>query len=273
MKHPRTVIIVGGGRAGGSIAIAARDAGLDVRIVPGPSGRAPAGFENARVPREESLPPADLVILAVSDGAIAEVAAGILTRLRGRPIVAHLSGLTSIRHLSVLADAGLPVGSLHPLMTLPDPDRGAAALAGASAAITGEDGVVAALSSFAEALGMRPFVLADEDKPLYHAAASAASNFVTTVLGLAQDLAVAAGVAPSSFRPLAEAAVAAVFEAGAAVALTGPVARGDWGTVHAQLTAVEGVSTGIARDFRALVEVTAHRAGRLDEFRAVVESD
>jgi predicted short-subunit dehydrogenase-like oxidoreductase (DUF2520 family) len=64
-----------------------------------------------------------------------------------------------------------------------------------------------------------------------------------------------------------------VFEAGASAALTGPVARGDWATVHAQLRAVDELSAGLGRDFRSMIEVTARRAGRLDEARSAVESD
>ncbi len=267
------MIIVGGGRAGGSLAIAARSAGFDVRIVAGPSGRVPAGLADATIAPDEPFPPAELVVLAVRDEAIPEVAAGILARVQGRPIVVHLSGLTSLQVLAEVTRAGLPIGSFHPLMTLSDPERGAAALRGASAAITGGEQVAATLAAFADALGMRPFVLADQSKPLYHAAASAASNFVTAVLGVAEDLAAAAGVPFSSFRPLAHAAVAAVFEAGASAALTGPVARGDWATVHAQLRAVDELSASLGRDFRSMIEVTARRAGRLDEARSAVESD
>jgi predicted short-subunit dehydrogenase-like oxidoreductase (DUF2520 family) len=272
MAHSR-VIIVGCGRAGGSFAIAARRAGYDVRLVAGPSGRVIAGFEDSVVRTDAPLPRAHLVVLAVRDDAIRRVASDLVPRVSGSPVVAHLSGLTSVGSLAPLRDSGLQVGSLHPLMTLPDPERGADALEASWAAVTADDDVAEVLFDFATALGMTPFRLPDEAKPLYHAAASAAGNFVTAVLGLAEELARSAAVPFEAFRPLAETAVAAAVEAGANATLTGPVARGDWATVVSQLRAVDALGGDLGEDYRALVEVTARLAGRLQEARAVVESN
>lgn len=267
------MIIVGCGRAGGAFAIAARRAGFDVRLVPGPSGRVVAGFAESVIPPGDPLPPAHLVVVAVRDDAIPAVAADLLSRIRGRPTVAHLSGLTSVDSLADLEASGVAVGSLHPLMTLPDPEHGAAALDGAWAAVTAGDEVAETLAAFASTLGMIPFRLPDHAKALYHAAASAAANFVTAVLGMAGELAEAAGVPFEAFRPLAVAAVEAVIEAGADATLTGPVARGDWRTVALQLRAVDRLGVGLGEDYRALIQVTARLAGRLEEARSVVESE
>lgn len=264
------VIIVGGGRAGGALAIAAHRAGHAVSLIPGPSGRIPAGFDGPVLDRPGPLPAADLIVLAVRDDAIAGVADDLSARLTGRPIVVHLSGLTGLDVLASCAAVGCPVGSFHPLMTLPDPIRGSQALAGATATITSDTMAFGRLAQFATTLGMKPRLLAEDRKALYHAAAAAASNFVTAILGIAGDLADAAGVAAEDLRPLTRAAVEAAFDAGADVTLTGPVARGDWSTVSAQLSAIDADLPELSSAYRALVALTAERVGRGDEARVVV---
>ncbi len=264
------VIIVGGGRAGGALAVAAHRSGHAVSLIPGPSGRIPAGFEGQVLERSGPVPAADLVILAVRDDAIAAVADDLSVRLTSRPIVVHLSGLTGLDVLASCAAAGCPVGSFHPLMTLPDSVRGSEALVGATATITAPADTDRWLAEFATTLGMKPRFLAEDHKALYHAAAAAASNFVTAILGIAVDLADGAGVAAEDLRPLTRAAVEAAFDDGADVTLTGPVARGDWSTVGAQLAAIDAGLPHLSNAYRALIAITAERAGCGDEARRVV---
>jgi predicted short-subunit dehydrogenase-like oxidoreductase (DUF2520 family) len=252
------LIIVGMGRAGGSLARAALEAGH--RLAGVLSRRPPA-----LVPVldwDSALPPCDLVLLAVSDGAIGEVAARLAPYWSGTTPAVHLSGFVSVDALEPVTAVGASVGSFHPLQTLPDPERGAAALAGSWAAVTAEDPELAALlEAFAASLGMQPFPLDDDAKPVYHAAAAAAANYVVEALAVAADLATAAGVDAAVMEPLTRRVVENVFEVGAEAALTGPIARGDLATVAGQQRAADAASPELGAQFRLLAEATALRAG------------
>lgn len=255
------LLIVGPGRAGGSIALAAPDAGHVIAGVISRSGDARFG---PPLELEAPLPSADLLLIAVGDEAIAEVAASMAPRVGSVPVAAHLSGFVPTTALRPLADRGVAIGGFHPLQTLPDPESGAAALAGSYAGIGGEGLAFDTLSALANSLGMEWFRLSDEMRPSYHAAAAAAANFVIASLSVAGDLFEQAAVDPKVAEPLVQRAVANFFEQGAS-ALTGPIARGDTQTVRGHLVAAEEVSAEVGRQFRLLAEATAIRAGRANE--------
>ncbi len=247
------IVIVGPGRAGMSIGLAARTAGHEIVAL---AARKPLATDLAiSIPIVSKLPDAEFVFIAVPDDVIGDVAA--VLRPPGGAIIAHLSGRTSV---DVLAPLGPKVGSLHPLMTLPSGPVGALALAGAGAAITSRsEAVASALTVFADSLGMRPFRLPDSAKDAYHAGATAASNYVVTALALAERLFAAAGVPLEAAKPLVGAAVANVFELGALEALTGPIVRGDVDTVAAQRAAARQAE--VEDSFVALGRATALLAG------------
>ncbi len=204
---------------------------------------------------DDRFPGADLVLVAVRDDAIAEVAERIGDKTED-PIV-HMSGVAG---LDVLSSARR--GSFHPLQTLPDPATGADRLAGAGVAVAGSDPrVVASLYELAELLGMHPFSVDEQHRALYHAAAAAASNFVVTALAIAHRLFREAGVDPSHAEPLTVAVVDNVHRLGVAQALTGPVARGDVATVAAHLAAIAAAVPEQLDGYRAMVSETARVAG------------
>ena len=221
----------------------------------------------AAAPLVASLPEADLLLLTVRDDALSEVAAELAAH--GPPVSAavHVSGLNTVDVLQPLAGSGLAVGSWHPLQTLPTPELGADRLEGAWMAITTRSPELASLlEQLTLDLGARPFTLSDELKPLYHASASAASNYLTAALGLAEALAFRAGVPFEAARPLVRAVVDNVFQYGAEAALTGPIARGDYTTVAAQLQAIRVHAPHLEEDFRAFGRATARLAGTQDRF-------
>jgi predicted short-subunit dehydrogenase-like oxidoreductase (DUF2520 family) len=255
------LLIVGPGRAGGSVALAAAAAGHEIAGVVSRSGDDRFG---PPLDLEASLPPADLLLVAVGDEAIAGVAASLAPRAGSVPVAAHLSGFLPTTALLRLADRGIAIGGFHPLQTLPDPESGAAALAGSYAGIGGEGLAFDTLSGFASSLGMDWFRLSDEMRPSYHAAAAAAANFVIASLSVAGDLFEQAAVDPKVAEPLVQQAVANFFEQGAS-ALTGPIARGDTLTVRGHLEAAQEVSADVGRQFRLMAEATAIRANRSNE--------
>ena len=185
----------------------------------------------------------ELVLLCVPDGSIAEVAAG----LEEGPWVAHVSGATPLSAL----DPHRRRFSMHPLQTFTRA-RGAEQLDGAWAAVTAES-EEARLAGFwlAETLGLKPFELADAARPLYHAGAAIASNYLVTLHAVASELFRAAGAPPEALVPLMRRTIENGFE------LTGPIERGDWETVAAHRRAIRAARPELEPLYDVLAEATA----------------
>ena len=226
--------IMGRGRMGTAIAAALRGAGADVR---GPLGR------------DESASGAEVVLLCVPDREIAAAAAAVPTG----PIVGHVSA-------SAPLDLLLPHErfSLHPLLSV----VGAGApFAGAFCAIDGSsDAALDAARRIATTLGMRVKVVPREQRALYHAAASVASNFLITLEGAAERLAAAVGLEREALVPLVRASVDNWARQGARAALTGPIARGDVATAARQREAVVDAAPDLIPLWDALAAATRELA-------------
>ncbi len=226
--------VIGPGRAGRSLSRALTGAGWRVD---GPLGR-------DHDPRAVTSG-ARIVFLAVPDAAVAALAHSLAP---GQAVVAHLAGSLG---LDVLAPHRR-VASLHPLVALPDPERGAAALRGAWFATAGD----ALVDQVVEVLDGRSFTVADDDRATYHAAAAVAANHLVALLGQVERLAARVGVPLEAYLDLARGSLDDVARVGPAAALTGPVARGDWDTVARHLEA-------IPEDERLTYDVLAHAARRI----------
>lgn len=258
------LIVIGPGRAGGSIALAAERAGHQV------VGVVTRHDEEDRWPRlatDEPFPEADLALIAVKDDDIADVSRAVAPLLAEVGAVAHLSGFVPVSALHHLQERGLAIGGFHPLQSLPEAEAGSHALAGAFVGIDGDGLAIDALTHLASSLDMKPFRLEDEARPAYHAAAASAANFVVVSLAVSADLFESAGIDHEVSRPLVESVVGNVFDRGAAGSLTGPIARGDVETVVGHLTAAREVSDALGEQFRLLAEATAIRAGREKDLR------
>lgn len=259
------IVIVGPGRAGGSIALAATASGHRVVGVLSRTGAEGLGTE---LSWDDPLPESDIALIAVKDSAISEVVGRLSGLVDAVSVIAHVSGFVTTDVLATLRSRRTAVGGFHPLQTLPDAKRGSRALASSYVGVGGDAPAMKLLGAFGESLGMVPFHLDDAARPAYHAAAAAASNFVVTALALAGDLFEAAGVDSKVGRPLAERVLANVFETDPDSALTGPIARGDLETVRGHLAAARGVSESAGEQYRLVAEATAIRAGRRKDIDA-----
>lgn len=257
--------IVGAGRAGGAIAIAASRSGHGIVGIHSRNPNDVAVLENL-VPIVDG--DADLRILAVTDDAIESVASTLIDAAPAPTV--HLSGARSVGALSSLAEAGVATGSFHPLQSFPDAERGAASLAGAWVAITADEPLAGVLDGFAVSLGCHPFRLDDAAKPRYHAAASAVANFTVACLGVGDRILADVGVPFAATRPLVEAVVENCYEWDPHTALTGPIARGDVDTVAAQIMAVKGVDDDVAQAFVEFARATARFVGASEEMRRAI---
>ena len=272
------IVLVGPGRAGLGLSLRLLECGHTITgvLARDPEAAADAASRLRTDPLDWSadLPDSDLLLVAVRDDAIAEVAGRIAPHAGAVDGAVHLSGVGPVALLEPLAAAGLATGSFHPLQTLPTPDAGAARLEGAWVAVaTGDDLFADGLFSLAASIGMHPFELSDDAKPLYHAAAAAAANYTLAALGVSERLFEAAGVPFEAAQPLVEAVIANAFEMGPTTALTGPIARGDVGTVARQVAAALAADPALGEEFVALGRITARIAGTTDEMRPALEGE
>jgi predicted short-subunit dehydrogenase-like oxidoreductase (DUF2520 family) len=206
------IAIIGRGRMGEALASALDDAGVPVR---GPLGRGADGDGAA------------IVLLCVPDREIANAASLIVDG----PVVGHVSASAPLDLLAPHERFGL-----HPLLSV---IGGGAGFRGATCAVDGStERALGVARALAERLGMTPRMIAAGERALYHAAASAASNFLVTLEGMAERLATQVGIERAALAPLVRGAVENWLERGAAAALTGPIVRGDEETAARQRAAV-----------------------------------
>lgn len=226
------ICVIGAGRAGSALAARLRERGAAVRT------RGGRGWDAEG---------AELVLVCVPDGAIA----GVAQQIEPGPWVAHVSGATPL----VALEPHRRRFSLHPLQTFTHA-RGPEQLDGAWAAVTAEtDEARDAALELAASLGLEPFHLADADRPLYHAGAVVASNYLVTLHEAAAQLLAAAGAPPEALVPLMRRTIENGFE------LTGPIARGDWATVEAHLAVIRERRPELEALYRTLADATAVLAG------------
>jgi predicted short-subunit dehydrogenase-like oxidoreductase (DUF2520 family) len=254
--------VIGAGAVGSTLArvLAARGARV-VRIASraGVSAAALAkaipGAVAAASPAEV-VAAADLVVLAVPDDAIAPLAESLPWRAGQAAL--HLSGATPAAALAPAAVMGARIAALHPLMTFPrlPLDTPIAALIkrldGCVWALDCADPALAAsLEALVAALGGRAIRIGEADRVPYHISGVLASNYVAVLLGAATELWAGFGVAPDealrALLPLLRATVEHLERVGLPQALTGPLARGDSGTVAAHLDWLDAHAAADAR--------------------------
>jgi predicted short-subunit dehydrogenase-like oxidoreductase (DUF2520 family) len=263
MNAPPLIAIVGAGRMGRGLAVALEGGGHTVRVL-------------GRDRPSDAIQGAQLVLLAVPDDAI-EAAAAELARERAigaEQVVLHLSGLLDRTALEPLTSTGAGLGSFHPLQTVADPATAPELLRGAYAGLEGDERALAAGERLAAWLGMRPVRLAPGAKPAYHAGAVIASNYAVALAAVAERLARRSGVsaadARSLYLPLMRGALANL-TLGPAVALTGPIRRGDEATVRQHLAALPAAERRLYRELGLVTLELAREAGLPEPQAAAIE--
>lgn len=225
-----TFSVAGPGRVGGSLAAWLETAGA----------RRVAAAGRADLP-ELSSAGQDLLLIAVPDPALPEVAALLARRLQAA-VALHTSGSLDASVLSPVRERGVAVGSLHPLKAFPRPLPDPAEARGVFFAVDGDPAARALAHRLAAAWGGISAEVPPGSRALYHFAATLAAGGVVTLLALAEDLANRLGLPEAAVRgylELCRGAVAQAIETGdPAAVLTGPAARGDRATVTGQLDAL-----------------------------------
>ena len=237
-----SLVVIGPGRLGRSIARVASDAGLPASL---------AGRRDALAACEQ----AEIALLCVPDSSIEEACGTISAAVPPLRFVGHTSGATHLGVLGAAGRRGARVFSIHPLQTVP---HGGAPLAGAPCAISGSDSEARRVATdLATALSMRPFPLSDHQRAAYHAAASIASNYLVALEEAAAELLRRSGAedARELLAPLVLRTAANWAERGGE-ALTGPIARGDEDTVGRHAEAIAETAPELLDVYLALAEHT-----------------
>ncbi|MHB8397458.1 MAG: Rossmann-like and DUF2520 domain-containing protein [Candidatus Limnocylindrales bacterium] len=271
---PPLIGIVGAGAVGTALGVALTRAGWPIAAV---ASRDPArrdrfrafvGVTRAFAEATALLDEVELVIVAVPDDAIASVA-GTIHLYSGQAIV-HTSGLLGAEVLAPAMAAGTQVGAFHPLVAFADVERAVAALHGATVAIEGDDQLADLLARMAEAIGAVPVRLAPGSKAAYHAAAVLAAGGVVAILDAIAELGRVAGLDEAGslaiFSPLIVQTLGNAAAVGIGNALTGPMTRGDVGTLRAHLAELRTDAPGVVEVYLALARrelVLAEERGAL----------
>jgi predicted short-subunit dehydrogenase-like oxidoreductase (DUF2520 family) len=269
--------VIGLGRLGSTLLAGLHEAGLTVTAI---GVHAEEGADLGRpVPQMrvgDVALEADAWWLTVPDDEIFTVAGRLAASLpimrRGgrRPLAIHSSGLGSIHLLKPLFEQGVQVMCLHPLQTFTGEPRAELLLDVPCAVTAHEEDDLQLGEEIAGRLGMLPFRLADEKKTLYHLSAVVGSNLLVALESEAKrlmDEATGSDDGLDHLAPLVRTAMENLLKSGdPAAALTGPVARGDVGTVRAHLRLLERRSPRLALAYRALsLEALTLAAPRLDD--------
>ena len=260
--------VVGCGRVGAALGAALEHAGH--RVV-GASGESTASRRrrDALLPHvpstsvEQTVADADLVLLTVPDDALAPVVRRLTTSGALAPgrIVVHTCGARGLDVLDPLAEAGALPLALHPVMTFTGTTVDLERLRGCVVGVTAPDGLVEVGQALVVEMGAEPEVVEPGSRAAYHAALAHAANHLVTLVADAADVLRATGVQDPGrlLGPLLSAALDGALRSGDA-ALTGPVSRGDAGTVARHLDALEAADPDAAAAYRALALRTTQRA-------------
>jgi predicted short-subunit dehydrogenase-like oxidoreductase (DUF2520 family) len=260
--EPPVIGIVGAGAVGTALGLALSRAGWPIQAV---ASRDPArrerfsrlvGGTRTFADATAILDEVELIILTVPDDALAPLAASL--RLYGGQALVHTSGALGAEVLRPAMAAGTQVGSFHPLVAFADTERAVAALHGATVAVEGDDQLVALLAEMAEAIGAHAVRLAPGSKSAYHAAAVLAAGGFDALLDAIAELGRVAGLDEAGslaiYGPLIEQTLGNARALGIGAALTGPIVRGDIGTLEAHLASLGQHAPGVVELYRALAQ-------------------
>ena len=271
--------IIGAGIVGSALAIRFAENGYKVVAV---SSHTPVGAEKlakiikgcqAVSTNQMVADMADIIFITTPDAAIPQIASELQWH-QGQSVI-HCSGADSSEVLQPARHMGANTGVFHPLQTFASVKQAISNLPGSTFAIEAEEPLLTTLKEMASSLQCRWIELKAEDKVIYHAAAVIASNYLVTLVKLADDLWQTFGIpreqATQALLPLLKGTLNNIENVGIPQALTGPIARGDIDTVKKHLTALQKEAPDALSTYCELGLQTipiAQAKGRIDEEKA-----
>ncbi len=257
-----TLAFVGAGKVGGVLARLLAAHGYTITTIYSRTfahAAALAQMVGARAVESLTEVDADLVLLTVPDDAITATTAG-LAGFTGQAVI-HTSGAHDVASLKALAERGVQVGSLHPAYPFADVETAISGLPGSTFAVEAQDEPLRGwLFEMVAALDGRALIIPPGGKAVYHAALVIASNYTVTLYALAESLLTGLGAdqaaADAALDALLAGTVANLKARGVPDALTGPLVRGDAGTIAAHLAVLNAADGEIAELYRQLARST-----------------
>lgn len=242
--------IIGAGKVGTALAHAMVKKGLQVVAV---ASRRQTSLDIARryvgedcvytLDNMLAVDMADVLAVTTQDREIKHVAEQIYSKARSLDgkVFFHTSGAHPSSELAPLDGKGALLGSLHPLQTFPDIDAGIAVLPGTYVFVEGEERALPVLQVIAGAVGYESLLIESENKVLYHLSAVFVCNLLSALLYSGEGIMNKIGIDLKPFYPIIRATLANIESRGPLMSLTGPVVRGDAGTVASHIRAMEGM--------------------------------
>jgi predicted short-subunit dehydrogenase-like oxidoreductase (DUF2520 family) len=222
---------------------------------------------------QELADAAEMVFITTPDDVIARVCSQV--RWHEGQSVLHCSGAHSVDILESAKELGVAVGSFHPLQTFAGVDQAIVNLPGSTFALEAEEPLLSALKELTSLLNGSWVELKPGNKVLYHAAAVFACNYLVTLVKLALDLwkdfGVSSNEATKALLPLLQGTLNNIDNIGLPNCLTGPIARGDLGTIEKHLSALEASGPSLLTTYKELGLQTipiALAKGKVDEQKA-----
>ena len=265
----RSVSIVGIGRAGGALAIALDRAAVPVdHLIYRSEPPTTKALDRNKLISFELLEAigSDVLLVATADQDIRSAADAIAAIDELPPIALHLSGSLSSEELATLKGKNVAVGSMHPLVSISEPELGSERLNGAYFCVEGDSIAVEAAVQLVEILGGKPFSIETSLKPLYHASAVMASGNVTALFDAAIEMLSKCGIETAQAHrillPLLQSTVSNLADRSTEQALTGPFVRGDVAALERHLDAFQGtIDDSIRSIYLDLAERSVKLAG------------
>jgi len=259
-----SISIVGIGRVGGALAIALSRAGFTIDSLIHRDPTVTDLIRSYLPPEVKTSPlahagniPSDVILITTADPDIKPTASELDDRISSHAIVLHTSGSLSSKVLDELRTSDRRIGSLHPLVSISDPIRGADKFGGIYFCVEGDRDAVKVGNEIVDSLGARTFSIAPEQKALYHAAAVTAAGQVTSLIDIAISMLAATGVdretAKEVLLPLVESTVANLKTQTPQEALTGSFARADAAAIERHLESFKGPLAERVRDIYLLL--------------------
>ena len=260
--------IIGAGRVGAVLGAALRTAGHNIVAVSAISQasrrRADALLPGVEVRAADAIgPDVDLLLLALPDDALPALVEGLVAAggVRAGQFVVHTSGRYGIDVLGPATALGALPFAIHPVMTFTGTSVDLDRLAGVCFGVTAPEVLRPVAETLVLEMGGDPVWVDESNRPLYHAALAQGANHLVTLVASSMDLLRKAGADDPQrmLGPLLSAALDNSLRYGDS-ALTGPVARGDAGTVRLHIAVLSAVSPEITAAYVAMARLTADRA-------------
>lgn len=219
------------------------------------------------------LQPSDIYLIATPDDQIAQCAERLARtgHLSASNVVFHCSGALASGELQAARHCGAAVASIHPIRSFAAPEQVVQSFAGTYCGAEGEQRALDILSAAFSAIGAQLVPINGDFKMLYHSAAVFASNYLVTLLDVAQQAYAGAGVpndvALAMMEPLIRKTVDDIFRIGPENALSGPIARGDMTTAAKQYHAVRAWDKRHGTLYKQLGRATVDLAARRNKYR------